>query len=99
MFADPGRRKHVGRRAAHLLSGSATVLGDIPPAEQVREAWDSWSTDRWRAAIRSMLHAIQIKPLPAGTAPNPASSIKDPAIRREREMAVLRQRVEFDWRV
>lgn len=51
------------------------------------------------AAIRSMLHAIKIKPLPAGAAPNPASSIKDPAIRREREMAVLRQRVEFDWRV
>ena len=89
----------TARREYDRLSGSATVLGDIPPAEQVREAWESWSTDRRRAAIRSVLHAIKIKPLPADTAPNPASSIKDPAIRREREMAVLRQRVEFDWRV
>jgi len=40
-----------------------------------------------------------IKPLPPGTACNPASNIKDMAIRREREMAVLRQRVEFDWRI
>jgi hypothetical protein len=40
-----------------------------------------------------------IKPLPPGTASNPASNIKDKAIRREREMAVLRQRVEFDWRI
>jgi hypothetical protein len=27
------------------------------------------------------------------------TNIKDKAIRREREMAVLRQRVEFDWRI
>ena len=87
------------RRDYDRLSGSATVLSDIPPAEQVRQAWESWSTDRRRAAIRSVLHAINIKPLPAGAASNPAGSAKDPAIRRERETAILRQRVEFDWRV
>jgi hypothetical protein len=27
------------------------------------------------------------------------SNIKDKAVHREREMAILRQRVEFDWRV
>ena len=35
----------------------------------------------------------------SGAACNPASNIKDKAARREREMAILRQRVEFDWRV
>ena len=38
---------------------------------------------------------------PAGpsTASNVAGNIEDKAVRREREMAVLRQRVEFDWRI
>jgi hypothetical protein len=40
-----------------------------------------------------------IKPLPPGVAANVAGNSKDKTIRREREMAVLRQRVEFDWRV
>jgi site-specific DNA recombinase len=81
------------------LTGSATVLGDIPPAEGVREAWEDWGTDRRRAAIKAVLHKIIVKPLPPGTPNNPGGNIKDPAARREREMAVLRQRVEFDWRV
>jgi hypothetical protein len=33
-----------------------------------------------------------------GVAANVAGNSKDKTIRREREMAVLRQRVEFDWR-
>jgi hypothetical protein len=81
------------------LAGSATVLGDIPPSDGVREAWESWNTDRRRAAIKAVLHKVIVQNLPPGTANNPAGNIKDPAIRREREMAVLRQRVEFDWRV
>ena len=75
------------------------MLGDIPPAEGVREAWESWSTDRRRAAIKAVLHKIIVKTLPAGTPNNPGGNMKDLAARREREMAVLRQRVEFDWRV
>ena len=74
-------------------------MSDIPPSERVRDAWESWSTDRRRAAIRAMLHRVIIRPLPAGTASNIASNSKDKAIRREREMAILRQRVEFDWRI
>ena len=30
---------------------------------------------------------------------NVAGNSKDKAMRREREMAILRQRVEFDWRI
>jgi len=37
--------------------------------------------------------------LPPGVANNPGSRTKDAAKRRELEMVVLRQRVEFDWRV
>jgi hypothetical protein len=89
----------AARREYDRLTGSATVLGDIPPSDGVREAWESWNIDRRRAAIKAVLHKIIVKNLPPGTANNPAGNIKDPAIRREREMAVLRQRVEFDWRV
>ena len=87
------------RREYDRLTGSGTVLSDIPPSEQVRDAWESWSTDRKRAAIRAVLHRVMIKPLPAGAACNPGSNIKDKGVRRTREMAILRQRVEFDWRV
>ena len=41
-------------------------MSDIPPSERVRDAWESWSTDRRRAAIRAVLHRVLIKPLPAG---------------------------------
>ena len=88
----------AARREYDRLTGSATVMSDIPPSERVRDAWESWNTDR-RRAIRAVLHRVMIKPLPPGTASNPASTIKDKAIRREREMAVLRQHVEFDWRL
>jgi site-specific DNA recombinase len=89
----------TARREYDRLAGSATVLGDIPPADSVREAWESWNTDRRRAAIKAVLHKIIVKNLPPGTPNNPGGKMKDPVARREREMAVLRQRVEFDWRV
>ncbi len=87
------------RREYDRLTGSATVMSDIPASARVRDAWESWSTDRKRAAIRAVLHRVAIKPLPCGTPSSPGGKLKDPAIRREREMAILRQRVEFDWRV
>ena len=89
----------AARRDYDRLAGSATVLGDIPPSEGVREAWESWNVDRRRAAIKAVLNKIVVKPLPPGTPNNPGGNMKDPTKRREREMAVLRQRVEFDWRV
>jgi site-specific DNA recombinase len=87
------------RREYDRLTGSGTVLSDIPPSDRVRDAWDTWSTDRKRSAIRAVLHRVVIKPLPPGVASNVAGNSKDRAVRREREMAILRQRVEFDWRV
>ncbi|HEV2372841.1 MAG TPA: recombinase family protein, partial [Streptosporangiaceae bacterium] len=87
------------RREYDRLSGSGPVLGDIPPAERVRDVWESWSVDRRRAAIRAVLHAVKVKNLPPGVASNPGAALKDPAKRREREMATLRTRVDFDWRV
>jgi site-specific DNA recombinase len=87
------------RREYDRLTGSATVMSDIPPSEGVRDAWESWNTDRRRAAIRAVLHRVMIRPLPAGAASNVAGNSKDKALRREREMTLLRQRVEFDWRI
>jgi len=89
----------AARRDYDRLAGSATVMGDIAPSERVRDAWDSWSTGRRRAAIRAVLVRVLIKPLPADANANVAGNSKNTALRRERELAVLRQRVEFDWRV
>ena len=55
--------------------------------------------DRKRAAIKTVLHRVIINPIPPGLPNSPGGKLKDPAIRRAREMAILRQRVEFDWRV
>ena len=50
-------------------------------------------------AIRAVLHRVIIRPLPPRANSNVAGNSKNIALRREREMAVLRQRVEFDWRI
>ena len=89
----------AARREYDRLTGSATVMSDIPPSERVRDSWESWSTDRRRAAIRAVLHRVNIKPLPPGANANVAGNSKNKTLRREREMAILRQRVEFDWRI
>jgi hypothetical protein len=89
----------TARRDYDRLAGPATVLGDIPASERVREAWEAWSTDRRRAAIRAVLARVLIKPLPPGVNANVAGNSKNTTLRRERELAVLRQRVDFDWRV
>src|SRR6266496_2049980 len=98
---EEARRDYAGRviDRADRLAGSAPVMGDIPASERVRDAWESWSTDRRRAAIRAVLVRVLIKPLPAGASANVAGNSKNTALRRERELAVLRQRVDFDWRV
>jgi hypothetical protein len=55
--------------------------------------------DRRRAAIRAVLHRVVIKPLPPGSNANVAGNSKNKTLLREREMVILRQRVEFDWRI
>ena len=42
---------------------------------------------------------VLIKPLPPGANANVAGNSKNTALRRERELPILRKRVEFDWRV
>ena len=74
-------------------------MSDIPPSELVRDAWESWSVDRKRAAIKTVLHRVIINPVPPGLPDSPGGKLKDPAIRRDREMAILRQRAGFGWRV
>ena len=64
----------AARREYDRLAGSATVMSDIPPSERVRDAWESWGTDRRRAAIRAVLHRVLIKPLPAGANANVAGN-------------------------
>jgi hypothetical protein len=59
-------------------------MSDIPPSERVRDAWESWSTDRRRAAIRAVLHRVLIKPLPPGPTPTSPGNSKNTALRRER---------------
>ena len=55
------------------------MLGDIPASERVGEAWESWSTDRRRAAIRAVLHRVLIRPLPPGANANVAGNSKNTA--------------------
>jgi len=44
----------AARRDYDRLAGPAPVLSDIPASERVRDAWEAWSTDRRRAAIRAV---------------------------------------------
>src|SRR6185437_11192469 len=67
----------AARREYDRLAGSAPVLGDIPASERVRDAWQSWGTDRRRAAIRAVLVRVLIKPLPPGANANVAGNSKN----------------------
>lgn len=49
--------------------------------------------------LRPSCTVLSSTPVPAGVPNSPGGKLKDPVIRREREMAILPQRVEFDWRV
>jgi site-specific DNA recombinase len=86
------------RREYDRLTGTTTVFGDIPPADRVRDAWEEWNTDRKRAAIKSVLRQIIIKPYPEDVGKNPNGHTKDPVVRRQRLLEVVRRRVDWDWR-
>ena len=88
----------TARREYDRLSGSATVLATFPP--RIGSAMRGNRGPRTAGAPPSGPSAwVIINPLPPGAACNSPGNIKDKAVRREREMAILRQRVEFDWRV
>ena len=87
-------------RASWFSSPRTGRLTWLPVAlRRTPYAWKSWNLDRRSAAIRAVLHRVIITPLPPGAASNVAGNSKDKILRREREMAILRQRVEFDWRI
>jgi site-specific DNA recombinase len=82
------------RKEYDRLSGQSTVFGDIPPAELVREAWEGWSTDRRRAAVKSLLHKVVIRP----EANMSYRSVRDPQKRRAMMLRSIENRAEFDWK-
>jgi site-specific DNA recombinase len=83
------------RKEYDRLTGSATIFGDIPAAEMVRDAWDgSWNTDRKRAAIKAVLHRVVISPQYSSS----YGKMKDRARRRELMLEAVIKRTEFDWR-
>jgi hypothetical protein len=81
------------RKEYDKLTGAATVFGDIPPSDMVRDAWDEWNTDRRRAAIKAVMRSITIRPQASSY-----GRMKDLARRAELKLEAVRQRTEFDWR-
>ncbi|GGS94711.1 site-specific recombinase DNA invertase Pin [Planobispora rosea] len=87
------------QREYDRLSGKVVILGDIPPGDEVRDAWEGWTIERKRAAIRSVLIDIKIRPVPEDMRSNLPSLHADAAQKIELELKRLRQRVDFNWRV
>jgi hypothetical protein len=84
--------EHIARARKEYdrLSGTATVLGDIPPSDMVRDAWEDWNTDRKRAAVKAVLNAVTVHP-------NDARS-GGPNWTRELMLSYIAGRTQFDWR-
>ena len=78
------------RKEYDRLTGSATVFGDIPPSDAVRDAWQQWNTDRRRAAVKAVLSQVIVSPDIPGR-----KGTRDRVLRLE----ALRQRTDFDWRL
>ncbi|MFC4007962.1 recombinase family protein [Nonomuraea purpurea] len=87
------------RRDYDRLSGeSESVLSGIPADQSIAEAWESWSIDRRRRAIKSAVREIIVLPLPEGAPRNMYGYIKDRKVRTEKQLAIIEQRLDFDWR-
>ena len=110
LLGDPARRRHVVRAPAHLLSGIATCPKcgrGLHYRRHASDRADSYGCVKGPAgcggtAIKAGLleEYVTGAVLDAlGASANVAGNSKSTALRRERELAVLRQRVEFDWRV
>jgi site-specific DNA recombinase len=77
------------RREYDKLTGSATVFGDIPASDMVRDAWEEWNNDRRRAAVKAVMNGVTVNP-----ADTRSYGIRD----RELMLQAVRERTEFDWR-
>ena len=78
------------RKEYDRLTGAATVFGDIPPSDAVRDACRQWNTARRRAAVKAVLSQVTINPDTPGR-----RGTRDRALRID----ALRQRAQFDWRL
>jgi DNA invertase Pin-like site-specific DNA recombinase len=83
-------RINRARKEYDRLTGTATVFGDIPASDAVRDAWQQWNTDRRRAAVKAVLNQITVSPDTAGR-----KGTRNRALRID----ALRQRTQFDWRL
>ena len=64
-------RINRARNEYDRLTGTATVFGDIPPSDAVRDAWQQWNTDRRRAAVKAVLNQVTVSPDTPGREGNP----------------------------
>ena len=78
------------RKEYDKLTGSATVFGDIPASDMVRDAWNDWNTDRRRAAIKAVMNQVTVNPH--------AGRWGVPMRTPELMVQAVRERTEFDWR-
>jgi hypothetical protein len=78
------------RKEYDKLTGAATVFGDIPASDMVRDAWEDWNTDRRRAAIKAVLNRVIVNPH--------TGRMGGSGVTRERKVQSIRERTEFDWR-
>jgi site-specific DNA recombinase len=78
------------RKEYDKLTGSATVFGDIPPSDMVRDAWEGWNIDRRRAAVKAVINRVTV---------NQHTGRKGgPNLTQELKLKFVRERTEFDWR-
>ena len=78
------------RKEYDKLTGSATVFGDIPASDMVRDAWEGWNTDRRRAAVKAVMNRVIVNPHPGRKG--------GPNLTPELKLQFVRDRTEFDWR-
>jgi len=78
------------RKEYDKLTGPATVFGDIPASDMVRDAWEEWNTDRRRAAIKAVMNRVIVNPH--------AGRWGVPMRAPELMLQAVRERTEFDWR-
>lgn len=78
------------RKEYDKLTGSATVFGDIPASDMVRDAWADWNTDRRRAAVKAVMNQVTVN-AHTGRGGGPKWT-------RDLMLEAVRRRTEFDWR-
>lgn len=79
-------RINRARKEYDPLTGTATVFGDIPPSDAVRDAWERWNTDRRRAAIKAVLNQVTVGPDAGDRRGTRSSALRLDALRRRTDL-------------